>query len=161
MQFPHYNEIQNSKDWMTFRFESTGPRGSVWKVVQFTPMLRRGYYNLGMGDWHGYEPLDFVGTTDNGDRDKVLATVAIVAYGWTERFRRRKVIFQGNSASRMRLYRMAINKGWDQLNAVFLIQGLHYAPNGKMVIADYDPCKDFEAYLVQRRHVTELAHPPP
>ncbi len=161
MQFPHYNEIQNSKDWMTFRFESTGPKGNVWKVIQFTPMQKRGYYNLGMGDWQGDERLDFVSTTDNGDRDKVLATVALAVYGWMERFPRRKIIFQGNTASRTRLYRMAINKGWEQLNKVFLIQGLYYKPDGKMVIADYDPHKDFEAYVVQRRPVTEFANPPP
>jgi hypothetical protein len=161
MEYPIYNDIFNSKDWMVFRFWSDGPKGRVWKVVQFTPMAKRGYYNLAMGDWNGSGVLDFFTQTDNGDRDRILATVAVIVFGWTERFPKRKVIFQGNTLAKTRLYRMAINRAWDELNKVFLIQGLEYTPEDKLVLVDYDPQKVFEGYIVQRRHLHELPNPPP
>lgn len=160
MEYPVYNDIFTSKDWMAFRFWSVGNKGRVWKVVQFTPMKKRGYYNLAMGDWNE-GVLDFITTTYNGDRDKVLATVAVIVFGWTERFPKRKVIFQGNTLARTRLYRMAINRAWDELKKVFLIQGLEYTTEGKLVLVDYLPQKVFEGYIIQRRQLHEFPNPPP
>jgi hypothetical protein len=161
MNFPIYKDIFNSRDWMTFQFESNGPKGCVWKVIQFTRLQKRGYYNLALGDWSGRDDLDFETVTDNGDHEKVLATVAVAIYAWSERFPRRKIIIQGSNAARTRLYRMAINKGWEELNKVFLIRGMSRNEAKKLVISPYDRKKVFEAYLVQRRPLNEFANPPP
>ncbi len=161
MNFPIYKDIYNSRDWMTFQFESNGPKGRIWKVIQFTRMRKRGYYNLALGDWNGGDDLDFETVTHNGDREKVLGTAAVAVFAWTERYPRRKILIQGSNAVRTRLYRMAINKAWNELNKVFLIRGLGRNEANKLVISAYDPKKIFEAYIVQRRPLNEFANPPP
>jgi hypothetical protein len=161
MNFPSYSEILFSSDLRTFQFQSEGVHGPIWKVVQYTETPRKGVFNLAFGDLLGADDLNDVIVSDNGDRDKVLATVAKTVYAFLDRYPERTVIFQGSSAGRTRLYRMAINKALDELRLVFEIKGLVRKEDQKLHLQHFEPGVNYEAFLVRRRMAVEYANPPP
>ncbi|MFC3830224.1 MULTISPECIES: DUF6934 family protein [Niastella] len=59
--------------------------------------------------------------SDNGDRNKILATVAKAVDDFTEKYPDRWVIFRGSTRERTRLYRMAVGINQDELSAKFEI----------------------------------------
>ncbi len=59
--------------------------------------------------------------TDNGDSEKVLATVVGAIYMFTEQYPDAWVYAVGSTAARTRLYRMGINKYFDIANQDFNI----------------------------------------
>ncbi|HVU83226.1 MAG TPA: hypothetical protein VHC50_00205 [Puia sp.] len=58
---------------------------------------------------------------DNGDRNKVLATVAAIVEAYTKRFPDRWIFFKGSTEERTRLYRMAIGFHLDELSSLYEI----------------------------------------
>lgn len=76
----HY-DVDISSDFLTFEFESVGSKGRITKVVRYTEINVRGFYNLGFGDKDpvtGY--ISDLTVTNNADSQKVLATVASTLY---------------------------------------------------------------------------------
>ena len=75
MQLPRYNALANTTH-TTYEFLSSGKKGIIKKVVQYTE-IAPGVFNLGFGDWDEIEQVvkDHL-RTNNGDREKVLATLA-------------------------------------------------------------------------------------
>jgi hypothetical protein len=117
--------IESSRDLMTFTFESVGPKGIVAKVVKYSPLNVKGYYNLGFGDEDpntGY--ISDLATTNNSDSRKVLATVAYTLYRFTERYPDAVVIAAGSTQARTRLYRMGISNNLVAIQHDFDIAGL-------------------------------------
>ena len=70
-------EIENNVNSVYFEFISIGSKGSIVKVIKYTkindePLV----YNLGFGDKNlTHETIDDKAVTNNGDTDRVLATV--------------------------------------------------------------------------------------
>jgi len=94
--------------------------------VRFSPKNSNGvtYFNLGFGD------LDFkTGTindqsiSDNKDRDKILATVALTVLVFTEQYPDVIVFAKGNTPVRTRLYQMGICSNWEEINPVLHVYG--------------------------------------
>lgn len=160
MNYPSYSDIEFSKDLRTFKFLSKGVNGPIWKVVQYSPTGRKGVYNLAFGDLLGHGYLDDATVSANGDRDMVLATVAMTVYAFLERYPRRAVIFQGSSPARTRLYRMAISKAFEDLESVFEIKGLLKTEDGNTLLEDFEKGKNYMAFLVRMR-LPEFPNPPP
>ena len=78
--------FQTNESYLDFEFESNGPKGSIRKVVRYSPRNVDGmtYFNLGFGDWNESEArIDDVSTTNNQDTQKVLATVAATVLDFT------------------------------------------------------------------------------
>jgi hypothetical protein len=77
MKYEVYELLHVSDDLSIFEFESIGPRGRIVKRVQFLPTHLDGVFSLAMGN---VQPdtnlLDDVGISNNGDRNKILATIA-------------------------------------------------------------------------------------
>jgi hypothetical protein len=117
MHYPKYSEIIASPDFDVYEFIRTGIRGNIIKKIQFTETRHYGIYNLGFGDKINDEDIDDETDSNNGDRDKVLATVAEVVYFYTSVYPDRNIIFFGTNDARTRLYRMAISKGAFQIFA--------------------------------------------
>ena len=64
--------LDMAPDFQTFEFESLGPKGRFLKVVQYTELEQKGFYNLGFGDKDPNTGLiSDVTVTDNGDSKKV------------------------------------------------------------------------------------------
>ena len=83
MNYPRYDYSTDDK-LNLFEFESVGKKGRIIKIVQYTEMSVKGYYNLGFGDLdEKTREINDEVVTNNGDGQKVLATVVSTIYSFT------------------------------------------------------------------------------
>jgi hypothetical protein len=106
-----------------FEFFSEGINGRIKKTVEYTE-IADGLFNLAFGDWNEIqERMTDTSRTNNGDRDKVLATVAATAFIFLKTYPKAALHIEGSSPARTRLYQMAINNNWHKINHQFIIRG--------------------------------------
>jgi hypothetical protein len=139
-------ELKAGSNLTTFEFLSEGNKGRILKVVQFQLMNQENLYNLAFGD-KNFETgeIDDKVVTDNGDSEKVLATVVAALYAFAERHPESWIYATGSTASRTRLYRMGINKYYDIVIDDFEIMG-EYKNEWEV----YQFGKDYQAFAVHR-----------
>jgi len=85
--------------------------------------------------------------SNNGDSEKVLATVVATLYAFTDVHRDALVYATGSTKSRTRLYRMGITKYFEEGKRDFEIYG--------EIIDSWEEFKrdvDYEAFLVKRKY---------
>ncbi len=133
---------------MVFQFTSEGIRGSISKLVIYSETHLHNFYNLGFGDKDDVTgKIDDEIITNNGDSEKVLATVASTLYTFTDKFPEAMVFATGSTKARTRLYRMGISNNLDEIQVDFEIFGLvgekDWQPFQKQI--------EFEAFLVKRK----------
>jgi hypothetical protein len=121
MDHPKYHFKRT--DELHFDFESIGKKGLVLKRVTFIE-FEFGFFNMGLGDVdEATGEVNYHSITDNGDRDKVLATVTQIIEDIFISYPEHTIFFKGTTASRTRLYQIAINHYLDELTAKFHILG--------------------------------------
>jgi len=132
-----------------YEFYSEGPKGNIKKVVEYYrfPELGAEVFNLAFGDWDedNHHINDF-STSNNADRDKVLATVAATVIEFMKEHPYAVLIATGSTLSRTRLYQMGIARVWDEINQFFEIQGY--------INDTWQPFKqgvNYNAFLLKRR----------
>jgi hypothetical protein len=123
MKYEVYTEIEVTDDFAVFDFVSAGKNGDILKRVAFTKTDQDKVYNLALGDVDEDNEINDYAVTDNGDRNKVLATVASIVEAYTKRFPDRWIIFRGSTAERTRLYRIAVGLHLDELSDLYEIRG--------------------------------------
>lgn len=119
-------QYRRTDSHLQYEFYSIGPKGRIKKLVQFDLFFRRGIrmYNLGFGDWdETAEAIDDTTITNNGDAEKVLATVAAIVIEFTGFFPETVVYAKGSNIARSRRYQMGINKFWDEIEEMFNVFG--------------------------------------
>ena len=130
-----------------FEFISTGKYGEVRKRIIFHPMDWEGVYSLAFGNIGPAGEIDDHTITDNGDRNKILATIARVVDYYTICYPRRWIYFRGNSKEKTRLYRMAVGLHLKELSSVFEIfgevEGSDFIPFHKNM--------EISAFLIRRK----------
>lgn len=85
----------------------------------------RNFYNLGFGDKDETTgQIDDEIVTNNGDSEKVLATVASTLYIFMEKFPDAMVFATGSTKARTRLYRIGISNNLIEIQEDFEIYGL-------------------------------------
>ncbi len=89
------------------------------KRVEFTPMDIPDFYNLAFGDVDVNGQIDDVIISANGDRDKVLATIACIVNIYLNKYPKRWIYFSGSTPQRMRLYKMAITVNYHELSLIY------------------------------------------
>lgn len=143
----NYYKVDASPDFKTFEFESIGYKGRIKKVVLYSEINVKGFYNLGFGD---KDPVTgFVSdlmVTNNGDSQKVLATVAATLFVFTSYYPEATVIATGSSQARTRLYRMGITNKLKEIEKDFTIFGL--------ADTNWEPFRkdrNYGAFLVRRK----------
>jgi hypothetical protein len=130
-----------------FEFCSLGRNGEVIKVVQFQKIGNGEIYNLAFGDKDkGTGEINDQVVTNNGDSEKVLATVASTVYVFTDRYPENWVLVSGSSRSRMRLYRMVFNIYFESVLKDFYIIGFF---DGKW--ENFKKGRDYQAFAVKRK----------
>ncbi|MCC6724754.1 MAG: hypothetical protein IT258_09600 [Saprospiraceae bacterium] len=123
MKLPKY-PLASSEKLMTFEFISEGPRGLIHKLVRYQPTNLRGVYNLAFGDKdHETGEIDDTIISNNGDSEKVLATVVATVYAFTDKYPDAWIYAAGSTKSRTRLYRMGIAKYLVEVKEDFEILG--------------------------------------
>ena len=93
----------------TFEFISEGPRGIIHKMIQFQETNEPNLYNLAFGDLNKEKStIDDFAISNNGDSEKVLATVVGSVYAFFDRHPDAFLYAAGSTKVRNRLYRMVL-----------------------------------------------------
>ncbi|GGC01881.1 DUF6934 family protein [Dyadobacter sediminis] len=138
--------IKTDNDSTIFQFTSIGPKGSIEKLIQFQKIYD-GVYNLAFGDKNqDTGNLDDQVISDNGDSEKVLATVVSALYKFFDAYPDSVVYAVGSSTSRTRLYRMGISKFFREVTEDFHV----YGEIGDE-FCDFELNKEYTSFLVRRR----------
>src|SRR6185437_11283426 len=124
MKYEVYRDIGVTDDFSLFEFFSIGKNGDILKRVTFTRTEDDRVYNLAFGDVDEADEIDDYVVTDNGERNKVLATVAFIAEAYTRRFPDHWILFRGSTQERLRLYRMAVGLHLEELSVLYEIWAL-------------------------------------
>lgn len=104
-------------------------------------------YNLGFGDCCDVlNDFDDSATTNNGDRDKVLATVASTVLEFTEKHGQLVVAAEGVTPARTRLYQMAIRANLEEIEKYFMVYGMYQG-----VAYPFETCINYQAFFVIKK----------
>lgn len=141
-----YNKIPEE---FYYEFFSVGPKGKIKKVVRYKLISESPdhIFNLSFGDWNE-ETLDADDniTTNNKDRQKVLATVADTVLDFTQLHPQAFIFAQGSTLSRTRLYQMGISAIWEEIGSLFRVIGY--------VDGEWKPFRkriNYEAFMIKRK----------
>ena len=146
MKYESYDAVRIADDLSSIDFISAGKHGQWIKRIWFQPSKFENVYNLLFGNLVAEEEIDDFTVNDNGDRNKILATIAEAIDRYTRRYPERMISIYGSTASRTRLYRMAIGLNLEELSLKFDI----YAEASDGFVPFY---KNMEvtAFLVKRK----------
>ncbi len=140
-------ELKAAPSLMVFNFTSTGPKGPIYKAIQFEYTGYPDIYNLAFGDiCHTTGRINDLVTTNNGDSEKVLATVVYAVDNFLDQNPKAVVYATGSTKSRTRLYRMGLTKIYPEIKKRNLIlsgrRGLTWEPFSNDV--------DYDAFLIEK-----------
>lgn len=140
-------ELKAGKNLTTFEFISEGPKGRIPKIIQLTPTNYKDLYNLAFGNAHPETgQIDDLAISNNGDSERVLATVVATIYAFTDRYPDAWIYATGSTKALTRLYRMGISKYLQDAENDFMIFG--------QIHDEWEPFvagTDYEAFIVKRK----------
>ena len=143
-RYPYYA----NSSFFDFEFESKGPRGAIKKIARFT-QIGVNLYSFGFGDLDTISgDLSDKAVSNNGDKDKVLATVAAIIYDFTSLFLDAAIFIKGSTAARSRWYQMNINAHWKEIGKMFEVFGYR-----KSKWEPFHKRDNFEAFLGRRKNI--------
>lgn len=146
MKLPKY-PLASSDKLMTFEFISEGQKGLVHKLVRFQQTNLKDVYNLAFGDKDFTTgDIDDTVISNNGDSEKVLATVVATVYAFTDKYPDTWIYATGSTKSRTRLYRMGITKFLSEVKEDFEVLG-ERNDNWE----DFRKNIEYEGFLVRRK----------
>jgi hypothetical protein len=147
-----YKQIISSSDYQIFSFISEGRYGKLTKVVRFDKLLNYdNTYNLALGTVLNNGEVDYQIITNNGDRNKLLATVAFIAVLFTENNPGYSIYISGSDARRTTLYHRAISYGYKELIEIFNIYGDLSSEDEVTDLEPFDPEKSYSAFVVEKK----------
>jgi hypothetical protein len=140
--------LRSEESYTIFEFISMGSKGDVQKLVHFQKTNEPGLYNLAFGDRnHETGELDDLIKTNNGDSEKVLATVVAALYAFFSKYPEAQVYATGSTLSRTRLYRRGITKYYEEMVIDFQLFG---QIGNEFHI--FEVGKDYSGFLVHRKN---------
>jgi hypothetical protein len=135
---------------MVYEFVSVGVNKKVTKLIVYSKTRLHNFFNLGFGDKDEETgQIDNEVITNNGDSQKVLATVAATLYLFTEKFPEAMIFATGSTKARTRLYRIGISNNIEEIKPDFEVFGLienRWYP--------FEKGTEYEAFLVKRKKLT-------
>ncbi|MCY7291750.1 MAG: hypothetical protein LH615_06150 [Ferruginibacter sp.] len=109
---------------MIYEFISEGDKGQIQKIIKFSETTLKDFYNLAFGDKNeATGEINDTIVSNNGDAERVLATVVAAVYAFTDNKPNIWIYATGSSKSRTRLYRMGISKFIEDIKKDFLLYG--------------------------------------
>ena len=122
MKLERYEYDMNVTDaYVQYNFFSHGPQGIIKKVIRFDK-VNDDFCNLSFGDdIAGTENFSDEITSNNGDTERVLMTVAEVIMEFSSKNPEVMINAEGSTPARSRLYRIYINKHRNVVNKHFHI----------------------------------------
>lgn len=139
--------IEVSPHFVAYDFISDGRKGKILKGIRYTQTKFSNVWNLGFGDIDIHTgKINDVIVSDNGDSEKILATVARTCIEFSEHFPEAMILAIGSTSARTRLYQMGINRNFTEISELFLIWGL--LDDSWEV---FEKNKNYQALLVKRK----------
>jgi len=126
MQYSQYS-ITEHANHLYFEFFSEGPRGRIKKGVRYSLIYENEglkVYNLAFGDVDQHTGgLNDLSLSNNNDRNKILATVAVTVLKFINSFPEAWVYARGSTPSRTRLYQISLALNFDEVSEYLDIYG--------------------------------------
>ena len=145
----HRYELESDKNLKVFEFVSIGKKGDIPKIVQYSETNLHNFYNLGFGDKDlETGAVDDKVISNNGDSQKVLATVVATVYAFTNKYPDAWIYATGSTKSRTRLYRIGISNNLDEILADFELFGLK-----ETEWQEFEKGTEYQAFLVKRKEL--------
>ncbi len=146
MNLDRYKYI-STNNFQDYIFYSDGPKGTIKKVIRYTkigddPVV----YNLSFGDENNAGVVSDSVTSNNQDKDKILATVATTINKFCDHYGDHYIYAEGSNSSRTRLYQMGIARLWTEISMDFDVWGYkdgHWQ--------QFTTNINYEAFLVKRK----------
>jgi hypothetical protein len=148
MKYEVYSELKLTDDFSVIDFISIGKNGAIPKRITFTTTELENVYNLAFGDINAKGEIDDYIISDNGDRNKILATVVNVVDDYTKKYPERWIIFSGSTKERTRLYRIAVGINLEELSRKFEIYAF-VQEELKLFTKDME----INAFVIKRKNV--------
>lgn len=146
MKSPKYHLKAESK-FTRFEFISEGNKGTIRKLIEFQATSEAEFYNLAFGDKDPLTgDLNDLAVSNNGDTEKVLVTVVAALYVFFDNYPTAFVYATGSTKARTRLYRMGINKFYQEMQNDFYLYGQvgdHFP--------EFELGKEYDGFLAQRK----------
>jgi hypothetical protein len=145
VSYPRY-PVEITDDLFTYEFYSEGPAGKIKKVISYEGVAEN-LYNLAFGDWNeGLQRVDDSTRSNNGDRNKVLMTVAFTALDFTDQFPNAHIFIVGSTSGRTRLYQISIGNNLAEISRHFDIWGRR-----QQKWEPFSRGKNYESFLARRK----------
>jgi hypothetical protein len=143
--------ITSDSDRLTFEFLSSGPNGTIKKVVLYQE-IESDVYNLAMGDWNEQnQRIDDNTRSNNEDRDKVLATVASTVIEFIRHHPNATVFAKGNTPAKTRLYQIGIAANFREITEVIKVQGFFTDTHSNGAWEIFTKNRNYEAFTARAR----------
>lgn len=156
MNYQKYELLVNP-DFTVYEFISSGKNGEIQKAIKYTQTLNPDVYNMGFGDIMsnneetGEVAIDDTIISNNGDLVMILATVVYSAEIFTQHYPNVMVLFGSSNNAKLRLYRMAISKYFEEISKTFHVFGAVRNSAGQIVNVPFDPNGHFIGFFVRRK----------
>jgi hypothetical protein len=132
-----------------YEFVSKSKERSIKKRVIYEKFDNKNIFNLAFGDVNNETGgFDDLVVTNNGDSEKVLATVASTVYHFLDKYPEAIIFASGSTPARTRLYKIGISKNLEELEKDFSIMGLN--ENKKWVT--FESNGSFSAFYLKRKN---------
>jgi hypothetical protein len=145
MKFEQYTATA-STEHTEYHFTSTGPNGDFSIIIQYTYIEKANVFNLGFGLLQEDGNVDDTFRTNNGDMEKILATVGNTVLSFSGKHPDIPVFATGNDMVRTRLYRRMLTRNKDAIEKLFRIYGQKDNEWHK-----FEANIDYDSFLVIRR----------
>jgi hypothetical protein len=133
----------------TFNFVSEGKNGNITKLIIFTEAEVKDFFYLGFGDFDEKTgEIDDEAISNNGDRDKILATVANAVIEFTDNYPNAVIYATGSTDSRTRLYQIGITILLKEATNIFRIFG---DINGEW--EEFIPNKRYQGFVEKKNSI--------
>lgn len=151
----HAYQLSANADFTVFEFTSIGKNRSISKAIKYTQTLNPAVYNLGFGDIVFSDDttieIDDDTLSNNGDLQKVIATVVYSAYLFTEHHPEAFILFGSSNPAKLRLYRMFLSRNLIEILEGFVVNGAVHNAQGQFVNKAFSSSHNVEGYFVRRR----------
>jgi len=116
--------LKSESTLTVFEFISEGPNGLMRKLIQFQETNQPDLFNLAFGNKNSETgEIDDLSVSNNGDSEKVLATVVSALYAFFDKHPGAFVYATGSTPARTRLYRMGITRFYGEIVEDFELYG--------------------------------------
>lgn len=140
-------QLKADEELTRFEFISEGPKGAIRKLIEIQRTFDPDVFNLAFGDKNAETGgIDDLSVSDNGDTEKVLATVAAAVYAFLDSHPTAYIYAEGSTKARTRLYRMGISRFYYDIQPNFFL----YGRVGEDFV-DFEIGKEYDGFLAQRK----------